>query len=279
MSILTVRFIGIYCVFAKPGLKDGGDGNGHKRVVLPADRRFGERRDGPHIPYIELEVFDAVNPQGRFIADRQYPRDGVAYRRFHLSDGDRISIDNILPANGTKLNVLSTFTERVPSLTAVSDQVPKDADPAVIGPDPDGTRVAAYFDITHGDLHAGPPNQFPTRFSLPTNWPTRRLAQWTELQIPIPDGQGPLIKVANKKLGERWIRLSERAAFITIGNQLKEDIERNTFDPINPRLEDFRDHWLLYYDLFPGVPATASRPERSATVPDGCVGVTHGGGR
>lgn len=271
MSILTVRFIGIYCVFDLPRRNNRAE-IGHKRVVLPIDKRASERRDGPHIPYIEAEVIDAPNPTGRFAAERPYNRDGVAYHRFHLSDGDSITIGNALRPNGAAVNVLSTFTERVPSLAQVSEQVPE-VDRNVIGAQPDRTRVAAYFDITHGDLHTGPPNLFPTLFSEPTQWPTRRLAQWIELQLPIPDGQGPRIDVSGERFGDRSIQLSERAVYITIGNQLKDDIERNTFDPIRPRLEDFRDHWLLYYDLFTGVPNTASRPERSATLPDGCVGV------
>ena len=289
MSILTVRFIGICCLIDKPGtngngnadrkgngttnVKTNGNGNGYsKRVVLPVDTRVRERLDGAHIPYIEVEVVDAPRITGRFADDRTYTRDVAAYRRFHLS-GDRIAITNEAPAPGAGLNVLSTYTERVPSLTQVSTDVPSAPDPAVIGSLPDPQRVAGYFDITHGDLHAGPPNLFPTRFSEPTRWPTRRLAQWIELQIPIRDGEGPRIEVESfgRNLGTRVIQLSERTARITIGNQLKDDIERNTADAASLRREDFREHWRLYYDLFPRVPDGASRPERTATVPNGCV--------
>lgn len=270
MSTLTVRFIGICCLIDKPSRNGNGMG---KRVVLPVDNRVGERFDGPHIPYIEVELVDAPRVTGRFAADKTFTRDMVAYRRFHLS-GDRVSIVNQSGGTGAKLNVLSTFTERVPSLTQVSQgRVPAKPDPQVIGSAPDPARVAGYFDILYGDLHAGPPNMFPTRFSEPTDWPTRRLAQWIELQIPIADGQGPRIEVESfgRNLGTRTIELSERTARITIGNQLSADIERSASDAMTLRREDFREHWRLYYDLFANVPEDASRPDRTATVPNGCV--------
>jgi hypothetical protein len=232
--------------------------------------------DGAHIPYIEVEVVDAPRITGRFADDKIYTRDLVAYRRFHLS-GDQITITNQVPAIGAQLNVLSTYTERVPSLRQVSSEVPEDPDPAIINGAPDPVRVAGYFDIAHGDLHAGPPNLFPTRFSEPTQWPVRRLAQWIELQIPIRDGEGPRIEVESfgRNLGKRTIELSDRTARITIGNQLKDDIERNTSDAVGLRREDFREHWRLYYDLFKDVPESASRPERTAAVPNGCVVTGH----
>lgn len=267
MSTLTIRFIGICCLIET---RRNGSGYG-KRVVLPADRRANDRSDGLHIPYIEVEVVDEPQITGRFADDRMYGRDLVSYRRFQLS-GDRISIANAVQPDRPQLNVLSTYTERVPSLTKVTPGFPRRADADVLRERPDPARVAAYFDITNGDLHAGPPNIFATRFSMPTEWPTRRLAQWVELQLPIRAGQGPVIEVESfgRPLGTRSIRLSERTVRITIGNQLKGDIERNMGD-VELRQEDFREHWRLYHDLFSGVPETASLPERTAAVPNGCV--------
>src|SRR5687768_957365 len=114
MSILTVRFIGIFCVIDKPSRN--GKGNGAKRVVLPVDSRFRDRLDGPHLPYIEVEVFDAPRISGRFADDKTYARDRVAYRRFQLS-GDKITIENEDRPRRAKVNVLRSYTERVPSLS------------------------------------------------------------------------------------------------------------------------------------------------------------------
>ncbi|HJQ41198.1 MAG TPA: hypothetical protein VKB93_29010 [Thermoanaerobaculia bacterium] len=265
MSILSVRIIGICTLIDRQG--------GGKRVVLPVDRRAEQRDDGRHIPYVEIDLIDQVAVNGRFVRDKIYTRDLAAYRRFHLFN-DRISILNVDTKKASPLNVLSTYEERVPSLSKVAPNGTITPIPGVLSTPPEKSLVAGYFDMTHGDLHTGPPNVHPTVFSTPTKWPTRRLAQWVELQIPIIDKQRPVIQVENfadRFGGTRTIELSEVAARITIGNQLEADIERGAGQAHGPQSEDFRAHFELYYDLFQGVPADASRPERTLSVPNGCV--------
>jgi len=263
MTTITMRFIGICCFLDTPG--------GGKRVVLPVDKRANERGDGKHVPYLEVEVIDQPLVQGLFDEEWTYVRDLVTYRRYHLS-GDRVRISNLVISPGASLNQLATYSERVPALTLVTPALRRDVGVAVLHDPPDPDRAAAYFDITHGDLHAGPPNNFPTRFSAQTQWPTRRLAQWVELQVPIPDGHGPTIHIDGAEFGERTIQLAPRTTRITIGNQLPADIERNTGDPAALQSEDFREHFRLYYDLLTEVPNGYSLPERTAALPNGCVG-------
>lgn len=271
MSILTIRFMGICQVLdARPNSKD----RFLKRVLLPVDTLAADRNDGTHIPYLEVDVLDEVRWTGSFANQVLYPRDLQTYRRFHLS-GDRITIQNaVTPAGGT-LNVLSTYVERIPSLTKVEPRLTTQPFEELYADDPPADKVAACFDIYSGDLQAGPPGIYKTRFSAPTNWPTRRLARWFELQVPIQDGEGPTIQIESfngNGRGKRTIQLSPIADQITIGNQLLPDIERPTFDATMTSGEDFRAHFSLFYGLFPAVPANASRPEPTFSVVNGCVG-------
>jgi hypothetical protein len=277
MSTLTVRFAGICCFMSpRPDKND----KFAKRVLLPVDKhaRDANRNDGQHIPYIEFDILDRPAVSGRFAAQFTYARDLVSYRRYHLT-GDVITITNAVPRNGGKLNVLSTYNERVPSISKVSQGKLTYPDDKFFSDHPASTDVAAIFDMHFGDLHAGPASLLPTRFSDPTDFtPARRLAQWVELQVPIRDGEKPLVVIESfngNGFGKRTIELAETTDHITIGNQLKEDIEIGpaAFNPnLPPSVENFSAHFAMVYDLFNNVPANASRPQNGMTVRNGCVG-------
>jgi hypothetical protein len=272
MSTLTVRFMGICCFLDSWGKTS----HFSKRILLPVDMRAGERDDGRHIPYLELDILDEPQVTGDFTTVATYTREGRAYRRFHLS-GDRIRILNAATPENAQLNVLNTFRERVPSLTALTPELADHLPSEYFSVTPPRDRVAAYFDVHHGDLHAGPSTIFPIRFDpVPGSpaIPPRRLAGWVELQIPITEGEGPVIEVKSfgeSGLGTRTIRLSTLTDCVTIGNQLESDIAMLPFDPAQFRNEDFREHFLLYYDLYPTIPANLSRPSRTASAINGCV--------
>jgi len=276
MSTLTVRFAGICCFLSPRGKQDSFA----KRALLPVDRhsRDADRNDGQHIPYIEFDILDRAVVNGRFASQFTYARDLVSYRRYHLS-GDRITIVNAVPQNGGgQLNVLSTYTERVPSISEVTDGVLSLADARFYSDQPSTSEVAAIFDMQYGDLHAGPASLLPTRFSDPTRFMTRRLPQWIELQVPIQDGEGPRLEIESLNgngFGKRTIELAPTTDHITIGNQLREDIEVGpaAFNPnLPPSPENFRAHFAMVYDLFNNVPTNASRPQNGMTIRNGCVG-------
>jgi hypothetical protein len=248
-------------------------------VVLPVDGRVNERSDGAHVPYLEFDVLDEPHTTGRFAQDTMYPRDLLVYRRVHLS-ADRITIRNtVAPAHG-KLNVLQSFEDRVPSLTALTPGLPQEVDPPLLDDAPPANRVAAYFDIPYGDLHTGPPNLIFTRFDREERRiPARRLPSWIELQIPIRDGEGPIIDVESflpdGPARPRTITLARNTDRITIGNQLEADIERNTYDPGNLRSEDFRAHFQMYYDLIPNASVRPTLPSTTAAAGGGCAGIRY----
>jgi hypothetical protein len=277
MSTLTVRFAGICCFMSpRPKKRD----NFEKRVLLPVDKRSRDanRNDGQHIAYIEFDILDHATVSGRFAGQFTYARDLVSYRRYQLS-GDRVTIANADASKRKKLNVLSTYDERVPSITAVTQGKLRYAEDRFYSDHPASNDVAAIFDMQFGDLHAGPVSLAPTRFSDPTDFkPARRLAQWVELQVPIKKGEKPRIVIESfngNGFGKRTIELAETTDHITIGNQLKEDIEMGptAFNPnLPPSPENFRAHFGMVYDLFKKVPRNASRPENGMTIRNGCVG-------
>jgi hypothetical protein len=280
MSTLTIRFAGICCFLdPRPNEQD----NFAKRVLLPVDNHAhdADRGDGTHIPYIELDILDRPDVKGDFISHATYSRDGVSYRRYHLS-GDHITITNAAAPNPWKLNVLSTYTERVPSISKVTNGDFTYPEAEFFNDKPDTKKVAALFDMKNGDLHAGQSSLQPTRFSDPTGWPTRRLAAWVELEVPIKDGQKPMIAIESfngNGFGRRTIELAETTDHITIGNQLQLDIEQGM--AINPNFppspENFRAHYAMVYDLFKDSPARASapRPQNGMTIRNGCVGTQY----
>jgi hypothetical protein len=215
---------------------------------------------------------------GRFAGQFTYARDLVSYRRYQLS-GDRITIVNAVQRKGAKLNILSTYKERVPSITSITMGKLTYAADKFYSDHPASNDVAAIFDMQFGDLHAGPVSLAPTQFSEPTAFkPARRLAQWVELQVPIKDGEGPRLEIESfngNGFGKRTIQLTETTDHITIGNQLKEDIEVGpaAFNPNRPPSpENFRAHFGMVYDLFNKVPRNASRPQNGMTIRNGCVG-------
>jgi len=277
MSTLTVRFAGICCFMSpRPNQNDAFA----KRALLPVDRhaRDTDRNDGQHIPYIEFDILDQPVVSGRFAGQFTYARDLVSYRRYHLS-GDRISIANAVKRNGGYLNILSTYEERVPSISNVTDNRFTYAADRFYSDHPAAAEVAAIFDMQFGDLHAGPVSLLPTSFSTPTAFaPPRRLAQWVELQVPIRDDEKPKIVIESfngNGFGKRTIELSKTTDHITIGNQLKEDLEVGpaAFNPnLPPSPENFRAHFRMVYDLFDGDTANASRPQNGMTIRNGCVG-------
>src|SRR5947207_14717625 len=117
MSTLTIRFAGICCFLDPRNQKN----KFVKRVLVPVDNHVHDpdRIDGPHIPYIEFDILDRPQVDGDFLAHATYSRDGVAYRRYQLS-GDRITITNAVAPNPSRLNVLSTYDERVPKMAVVT---------------------------------------------------------------------------------------------------------------------------------------------------------------
>lgn len=269
MSTLTIRFAGICCFLdPRPNSQDAFK----KRVVLPIDKHVSERTDTPHIPYIEMDLLDNPVLAGRFAATKTYSRQGVVYRRVHLS-GDRIRITNAVP-KASGLNVLSTYTERIPATSKVTQGRLSYPDAPYLATPPPAATVAAYFDINYGDLHAGPSALTPTSFSAPTDWPLRRLATWVELQLEIEPNENPVIEVESFNPGgpgRRTIEIGKIADHITIGNQLIRDIEPAPGDSAI-RVEDFREHYKLVYDLFSADTSQESRPENSMGIPNGCVG-------
>jgi hypothetical protein len=277
MSTLTVRFAGI-CCFMNP--RPNKNDKFAKRVLLPIDKhaRDADRNDGQHIPYIEFDILDRAAVTGRFADQFTYARDLVSYRRYHLS-GDRISIANAVPRNGGHLNILSTYDERVPSMSNVTQGKLTYPDDKYFSNHPSSNDVAAIFDMQFGDLHAGPVSLLPTRFSDPTAFTPRRLAQWVELQVPIKKGEKPMIEIESfngNGYGKRTIELAETTDHITIGNQLKEDIEISATAPLDPTLrpsaENFRAHFSMVYDLFSNKVEPLSRPQNGMTIRNGCVG-------
>lgn len=279
MSTLTVRFAGI-CCFINPRPEKGD--KFAKRVLLPVDKHFRDadrNNDGQHIPYIEFDILDRAKVNGRFSGQFTYSRDRVSYRRYQLS-GDRISIANAVRRNGGHLNVLSTYDERVPSISNVTKGKLTYPDDKYYSDHPSAGDVAAIFDMQFGDLHAGPVSLLPTRFSDPTDFaPPRRLAQYVELQVPIKDGEKPMILIESfngNGFGKRSIELSETTDHITIGNQLKEDIEISPTAPLDPTFrpspENFRAHFAMVYDLFSKKVEPLARPQNGMTVRNGCVG-------
>src|SRR5215212_7323083 len=121
MPMISMRFIGIIC-FADGREKDSFV----KRVILPTDMHAEHRGDGPHIPYVEVEMDDlasetALTPSKTFI------RGGRTYHRFDLH-GERVAIRNAGQGNG-RLMVIPTFDERVPSMTLVCPDCPPNPKP------------------------------------------------------------------------------------------------------------------------------------------------------
>lgn len=261
MSTLAIRFIGIICFV------DGREGDSFvKRVLLPNDQH-AEHRGGPaHIPYIEVDLED-LGRDSKIEPSKVYTRGGRTFHRYDV-DGERISIKNAGQGNG-RLVVLPPFSERIPSMTLVCPDCPPNPKSECFAPAPPRDLAVAYFDIRTGFLTSGPVEEEETRFEEGSNWPTRRLARWAQLDMSFQGESAEILLEQFDGSGRRTIPLKRSAYMVTIGNQMEDDIEERTLKTNNEQ----EGHFSMYYDLGDAklLPKKRPRPTVAKTALRGCA--------
>jgi hypothetical protein len=249
MPMLSVRFIGISCFV------DGRESDTFvKRLILPTDTHGMHRGDGPHIPYVEVDIEDLA-PGAEIKQSKTYTRGSRTYNRYHL-DAERVSIRNASQGNG-RLVVIPTFEERVPSMTLVCPDCPPTPRPECFEKAPPSDVVTAYFDVRSGYLSSGPVEEEETRFEQGSNWPVRRLAQWAQLDLAYHGGRAEILLERFDGSGTRVIPLKRDASLITVGNQREEDIEQTALKATEARV----GHFSMYYDLGDALLLPKKRPQ------------------
>lgn len=249
MSMLTLHFKGTCCIV------DGRSSDPFtKRVVMPRDTQYAALGEEPHVPYIEIEA-DELSDDASITPTKSYTRGegvlAVAYHRFEL-DGERVSVAGAAPGNG--LVVVPTFDERVPKMTLVCPDCPPTPRAECFDAAPPAGLVAAYFDIHGGYLNSGLLELQPTTFDEGSNWPSRRLAHWVRLDMPLASDHPDLVLEKYDGSGTRTIPLKSSASIITIGSGREEDIEDRATG------SNRREHFDLYYSLGENLPAFRPRP-------------------
>lgn len=245
MDSLNVRIAGI-CCFLNPG--------SNKRVVLPIDT-LGHG----HIPFLEIaeEDEDIAKRLGKPPAESGYVHlehpmqtGTVTYRRWHLTN-HRVVIDNI---NTQALVVTAAYSKYVPQMQKILPELNAYPDTACFKLSPQ-QKVAGYCDIAYGELGAGMLGEIPLYFDPHHDWPAPdqlrgRAPRWVYWKVPLLSNAAKLT-IYKFKPGEEdspgtkdtEITLNPGTAWVTIGNQLKIDIEgRGAPDP-HP------EHFRLYYTL------------------------------
>ena len=248
MSMITLRFKGMCCFV------DGRAGDPFaKRVVLPRDQQYMTYHDEPHKAYVEFEADDVPGDIRLPVVKTATRGEGEfkrVYTRIEL-DGHRVSIRNA--AHG-QLIVVPTFEERVAKMTLVCPECPPNPRQECFSPAPPPDLIAGYFDIHGGYLNAGPLELQETAFDEGSLWPSRRLAQWGQLDLEI-HGDRPEIVIEKFDGAEtRVISLSRGATLVTIGNGREEDIEERSNGSHR------REHFTMYYDLAVPQPKNKPRP-------------------
>lgn len=242
MTTITIHFEGICCHIEPPS------GTTKRRSVLPHVHQ--------HIPYIEVytnDVDTAANPDFQFL---KYTRENASYQRVEIND-EKIELMDVTSA---AFNTLASFRQRVPSLQAVEPRF-GDVKPDLLNAAIPSGKVAAYFDISVGDLSAGPPEHFRTVFEPPKHWPIRHLAQWGQLELEVSVST-PKLRVTNLGSGRvRELKLKDGADLITIGNQTLLDILGQS---------GATGHFVHYYDL------AAVRPSNPVPEPKEGMGLAPG---
>ena len=261
MTMITLRFVGTCCFV------DGREMDPFvKRAILPTDLRGADHKDGPHIPYVEIEA-DDLGKGSTVKASKTFTRGersaARSFLRFHL-DGEQISIRNAGQGNG-RLVVIPTFDERVPRMTLVCPECPPNPRPECFVAAPPRDLVAAYFDIRSGYLSAGPIEEEETRFEQGSNWPARRLARWAELDVAFQGDHAEILIEKFDRSGSRTIPLKRGASVVTVGNQMEIDIEENGSS------YDRSGHFDMYYDLGVGLPDKRPRPAVAKTAIRNCA--------
>lgn len=262
MPMFTVRFAGICCFI------DGRERDTFvKRAILPADRHPSHHHHEPHIPYVEIETRDLMRgakiaPSKEFVrGERDLAR---SFYRFDLV-GERVSVHNAGQGNG-RLVVVPTFSERVPSMTLVCPGCPPNPSEDCFSATPPPDLVAAYFDLRTGFLNAGPLDPEETRFDTGSNWPTRKLTRWAQLDLEYHGDHAEILLEKFDGSSSRTIPLNSEAGTITIGNQVETDIEETSM-----RGTDRRAHFEMYYGLASELPTSRPAPCNPAGILHGCA--------
>jgi len=257
MSVITIRFLGICCFI------DGRERDPFvKRVILPRDSHCKSRGDEPHIPHLQIDAADVQQRNGIAVKDT-FKSGSRDCQRIDVC-GERISIRNAAQGDG-RLVVLPTFRERIPHMTLVCPDCPPYPRPECFVDVPPSDLVAAYFDLHSGFLSAGAIEEEETRFDHGSNWPTRRLAHWAEVDLMYHGNHAELVLDKFDGSGSRSILLKRDTPFITIANQPESDIVARD------ATADRRMHFDMYYELGAGLPDKRPRPANAKGVVLGCA--------
>jgi hypothetical protein len=248
MFMLTLHFKGTCCIV------DGRESDPFvKRVVMPRDTQYAALGEEPHVPYVEIEAGDLGD--ATIVPAKSYTRGegalAVAYHRFEL-DAERVSIANVVPGNS--LIVVPTLDERIPKMTLVCPDCPPRPRGECLDAVPPPDLVAACFDIHTGYLNTGLLELQPTTFDEGSNWPSRRLAHWVRLDVPVQGDSASIVLEKYDGSGMRTIPLKPDASTVTIGSGRDEDIEDRATG------SNRREHFDLYYSLGENLPAFRPRP-------------------
>jgi len=257
MSVISIRFLGI-CCFIDGREKDPFT----KRVILPRDRNCKSRCDDPHVPHLQVDASE-VAQRTRVTPAATFKNGSRDWQRIDL-DGERISIRNAVRGDGRLVEV-PTFGERIPHMTLVCPDCPPYPRDECFADTPPSDLVAACFDLHGGYLSAGAIEDEETRFDQGSNWPTRRLAHWAQVDLSFHGEQAEVLIEKFDGSGSRSILLKKDTPFVTIANQPESDIV--------PReaTSNRRAHFDMYYDLGSGLPEKRPRPANTMGVVLGCA--------
>jgi len=247
MSTITIQFDGMCCHIKPP---TASAINPERRCILPNVH--------DHIPYIEVYTTDVdtnANPDFQFI---KYTRENASYQRVEISDA-KIELLNI---TSTAFETLTSFSQRVPRLTAVEPRFTA-VKPNFLLPTVPSGEIAAYFDISTGILSSGPSEYFRTVFEPQNSWPVRHLGQWAQLDVEV-SASAPVLRVTG--LGPngvvRNLQLKDGADLVTIGNQTLDDILGQP---------NMIGHFAHYYELAdPPIPVPLPEPKKQQGLGVGC---------
>lgn len=244
MATITIQFKGICCHIAPPTAFVP------RRSVLPMVH--------DHVSYIEVftnDVVETANPD--FTFSTPYTRENGSYQFVQVNDA-KIELLNI---TSSTFSVTKSYDQRIPKLRDVEPRFTA-VKPSLLQPQIASGEVAAYFDITVGELSAGASQYFRTVFDPQRNWPVRHLGQWVQLDVEV-SGSVPVLRVTSLADNtQRLLTLRDGADLITIGNQTLFDIQG---------IPGMSGHFVHFYDLSDTtLTAPLPAPKNSAGLGIGC---------
>ena len=263
MTILRISIFGISCL-ADPRTGDAFK----KRVLLPTDTIWDPQHP-PHIPYVEVAEDDFYsNPSTIPGLSDPYERNDVVYRRFELY-GHRLWIDDIVTSQGWWVSPL--FDLRVPKMRKVLPYLYDHPNAVCFDRNPPTSLISGYFDISYGRLSIGEIDDPYTIFYPPKEWPDRRLAVSSVLELEV-DNVLPEFRIEEASLppgtGPVRVRLKPEAVGISIGNLPVSDLAPQQGVPST---DDPSHDFMMFYKLADPEPPNPPLPTRQTGLEVSCT--------